>query len=58
MTTRGSYILEYMVKFSGASRKVSDKMIHTGLLEFIKVIQDFFFLTIYQNYTLAFISVH
>ena len=71
MTTRGSYVHNSMVEFSGASRNVSFMQFSqkidgfrqkdsTGLLELIQLykqnpFEQFIIFTIYQNYTLALI---
>ena len=69
MATRGSYVQNSMVEFSGASRKCQFYAIFsqnwwfqtkrfTGLLDLIQLnkqnpLEKFFIFTIYQNYTLA-----
>ena len=69
MTARGSYVHNFMVEFSGASRKCEFYAIFsenwwfqtkrfTGLLELIKIYKQnppekFFIFTIYPNYALA-----
>ena len=70
MTTRGSFVHNSMVEFSGASKKIKFYAIFsenwwfqtkrfTGLLELVQLykqnpLEKFFIFTIYQTYTLAF----